>query len=683
MIFALDVGTRKVAGLIGYVENDILNVVDFEVLEHPARNMLDGQIHDIKGVAAVIETVKKKLEERNEVKLDEVAVAVAGRFLKTVTLEAELDFSGDLIDEGTVKELEMKAVSQIPSSDDSGSELHCVGYSVIEYRLDGFWIRNLIGHRGKKLYVRVVAALLPVQVVDAMIIALRKAGLRPSFLTLEPMAALQIAVPEDLRILNIALVDIGAGTSDIAVAKGGTIVGYDMVPMAGDEITEVIAQSYLLDFLSAEKLKRMINDSTSFETIDVTGNKIIINGSSVVKVISPTVEMIAKSIADKIKQLNLAKPSALFLVGGGAKLRYLQNQLAHVLDLPIERVALRTVEELPRIKSFREDFKGSEYVTLAGIAYVSAYNSGSIYDTVSLNGERIRLIKIGQNQSILQLLIQKGFKFAEIFGMPQPTITFEINGETRMIPGKISGGMKILLNGTEVPLHHTIRNGDEIVIKYNEIERFESRLQDFVKQIIVEVDHQEITRFWPKISINGEVTENLDHLIKDGDKIQVQYPDTEEVKKIINDKMGFLNYSINGESKTAQKTFLELVEIKDENEREKKYIFRTRKAKIKDVLPKYEPVKVFFNDQEIFLSPVNSIVLVNGEYVSVESELSDGMVIEHQTWQPIVADVLARVNLKIDSIADYKIFLNEKPASFVEKVNQNDKIRFETVRKAQ
>lgn len=683
MIFALDVGTRKVAGLIGYVENDILNVVDFEVLEHPARNMLDGQIHDIKGVAAVIETVKKKLEQRNEVKLDEVAVAVAGRFLKTVTLEAELDFSGDLIDEGTVKELEMKAVSQIPSSDDSGSELHCVGYSVIEYRLDGFWIRNLIGHRGKKLYVRVVAALLPVQVVDAMIIALRKAGLRPSFLTLEPMAALQIAVPEDLRILNIALVDIGAGTSDIAVAKGGTIVGYDMVPMAGDEITEVIAQSYLLDFLSAEKLKRMIDDSTSFETIDVTGNKIVINGSSVVKAISPTVEMIAKSIADKIKQLNLTKPSALFLVGGGAKLRYLQNQLAHVLDLPIERVALRTVEELPRIKSFREDFKGSEYVTLAGIAYVSAYNSGSIYDTVSLNGERIRLIKIGQNQSILQLLIQKGFKFAEIFGMPQPTITFEINGETQMIPGKISGGMKILLNGTEVPLHHTIRNGDEIVIKYNEIEKLEPKLQDFVKQIIVEVDHQEITRFWPKISINGEATENLDHLIKDGDKIQVQYPDTEEVKKIINDKMGLLNYSINSESKTAQKTFLELVEIKDENEREKKYIFRTRKTKIKDVLPKHEPVKVFFNDEEIVLSPVNSIVLVNGEYVSVETELSDGMAIEHPAWQPIVADVLARVNLKIDSIADYKIFLNEKPASFVEKVNQNDKIRFEIIRKVQ
>ncbi len=683
MIFALDVGTRKVAGLIGYIEDDVLNVLDFETVEHPARNMLDGQIHDIKGVAKVIETVKKRLEERNEVKLNEVAVAVAGRFLKTVVLEAEMDFSKDLIDEDTIKELEMKAVSQIPSSDESGSELHCVGYSVIEYRLDGLWIKSLVGHRGKKLYVRIVAALLPVQVVDAMIAALHRAGLRPSFLTLEPMAALEIAVPDDLRILNIALVDIGAGTSDIAVAKGGTIVGYDMVPMAGDEITEVVAQTYLLDFLSAEKVKRAINDQMSFETVDVTGNKIVVDRSSVLKAISPTVEMIAKSIAEKIKQLNLTRPSAVFLVGGGAKLKYLQDELARALDLPIERVALRTVEELARIKSLREDFKGSEYVTLAGIAYISTRSSGSIYDTVTLNGERMRLIKIGQNQSILQLLIQKGFKFTEIFGVPQNAIVFEVNGETRMIPAKILGGMKAFLNGVEVPLHHVVRNGDEIVVKRNEDEKpVEPKVRDFVKQIIVEVDQQEFARFWPRISINGELIENLDHPIKDGDRISVQYPDAEQIRKMISEKTGFVNYSINGESKTIQKVFFELKSIED-GEKEQKFTFKTRRIKIKDVLPEYEPIRVFFNDEEVVLSPVNSVVLVNGEYASVDSELTEGMEIECSLWQPIVADVLAKVDLKTDGITDYKIFLNDMPVSFAQKVSQNDRIRFEGIKKVQ
>jgi len=80
---------------------------------------------------------------------------------------------------------------------------------------------------------------------------------------------------------------------------------------------------------------------------------------------------------------------------------------------------------------------------------------------------------------------------------------------------------------------------------------------------------------------------------------------------------------------------------------------------------------------------VNSVVLVNGEYISVESELSEGMKIECSTWQPIVADVLAKTNLKTDGITDYKIFLNERPVSFVEKVNPNDRIRFEVFRKVQ
>ncbi|HEY8541502.1 MAG TPA: cell division protein FtsA, partial [Pseudothermotoga sp.] len=144
-----------------------------------------------------------------------------------------------------------------------------------------------------------------------------------------------------------------------------------------------------------------------------------------------------------------------------------------------------------------------------------------------------------------------------------------------------------------------------------------------------------------------------------------------------------VNYSINGESRTIQKVFCELVEIQDKGEKEERYIFKTRKTKIKDILPKSEPVKVFFNDEEVILSRANSVVMVNGEYLSTESDLLEGMSIEYSTWQPIIADVLAKVNLKTDGIIDYKIFLNERPVNFAAKVNQNDKIRFEVLRKAQ
>ena len=66
---------------------------------------------------------------------------------------------------------------------------------------------------------------------------------------------MNVAIPEQYRLLNIALVDVGAGTSDICLTKDGSIVAYGMIPSAGDELTEIIAKEYLVDFASAEKIK--------------------------------------------------------------------------------------------------------------------------------------------------------------------------------------------------------------------------------------------------------------------------------------------------------------------------------------------------------------------------------------------------------------------------------------------
>ena len=80
-------------------------------------------------------------------------------------------------------------------------------------------------------------------------------GLEVANLTLEPIAAINVAIPESYRLLNIALVDIGAGTSDISITKDGSIIAYGMIPLAGDELTELIVQNYLVDFKTAEYIK--------------------------------------------------------------------------------------------------------------------------------------------------------------------------------------------------------------------------------------------------------------------------------------------------------------------------------------------------------------------------------------------------------------------------------------------
>ena len=82
-IFALDIGTRKVMGIIARQHDDYLEIIDTEVIEHAQRSMIDGQIHNIAEVAKVVKKVKDNLESRLHKKLRKVGVAVAGRNLRT------------------------------------------------------------------------------------------------------------------------------------------------------------------------------------------------------------------------------------------------------------------------------------------------------------------------------------------------------------------------------------------------------------------------------------------------------------------------------------------------------------------------------------------------------------------------------------------------------------------------
>jgi cell division ATPase FtsA len=117
----------------------------------------------------------------------------------------------------------------------------------------------------------VLATFLPHTVVDSLYAVMDRVGLKVINLTLEPIAAINVSIPKDVRLLNLAMVDIGAGTSDIAITKDGTVTAYAMCSVAGDEITEKIAQHYLLDFHTAERVKIELQSNDVIEFEDIMG----------------------------------------------------------------------------------------------------------------------------------------------------------------------------------------------------------------------------------------------------------------------------------------------------------------------------------------------------------------------------------------------------------------------------
>ena len=252
IIFSLDIGTRSIIGTVGIIKDKKFQVVCEKYLEHEERAMVDGQIHDVNLVAQVALKVKDAIEKEIGIKLTEVSIAAAGRFLRTINSNAELDISDDEneVNKEIVRTLELSAVKKAEEEINKTSEgkLYCVGYSVKNYYLNGYLIANLIGQKGENIGTEVIATFLPRSVIDSLYSVMNKINLKVSNLTLEPIAAMEAAVPKNLRLLNIGLVDIGAGTSDIAISSKETISAYGMVPIAGDEITEAIVQEYLVDF---------------------------------------------------------------------------------------------------------------------------------------------------------------------------------------------------------------------------------------------------------------------------------------------------------------------------------------------------------------------------------------------------------------------------------------------------
>ena len=207
IIFSLDIGTRSIIGTVGVWRGEKFHVVQEYYVEHEERAMIDGQIHDISLVAAGVNKLKKQLEKRLKFKLEKVAIAAAGRFLRTTVAKANLMIDEDKeIDRELIRSLELTAVKMAEDevNRETQGKLYCVGYSVRSYYLNGYVIHNLLSHKGESVGTEIIATFLPRSVIDSLYAVMERVGLEVSSLTLEPIAAMEAAIPPNLRLLNLA-----------------------------------------------------------------------------------------------------------------------------------------------------------------------------------------------------------------------------------------------------------------------------------------------------------------------------------------------------------------------------------------------------------------------------------------------------------------------------------------------
>jgi cell division protein FtsA len=710
IIFALDIGTRSVVGMILKQHSDgKYEVLHMKVMEHEERSMLDGQIHHIPAVAKVINKIKEELETETG-PLQKVCVAAAGRALKTVKGRAEKDISAASV--STKEEeihMELAAVQhaqfQLASmlEEKSNYTYDCVGYSVLHYYLDDQEIGSFIEQQGKTASVDVIATFLPRVVVESLIRALREAGLEMEALTLEPIAAINVLIPPSMRKLNVALVDIGAGTSDIALTAEGTVVAYGMVPVAGDEITEAISSEFLLDFPVAEEMKRSLWKNDYVAYTDILGFSSKKSKQEILEKIQPAIENLADKITNEILQLNAKAPQAVMLIGGGSLTPNLREKIAEKLNLPIERAAIRGIDAITSLTA-SIDHKGPEFVTPVGIG-IAAKENPVKYVTVTVNEKTLRLFEV-KKLTIGDALIAGGADLSKLYGRPGMGLMIKVNGEVQMFKGALGTPPKIMMNGKESSLSQEIFEGAAIFFEVGQNgENASVTVKDAVQEHVVKT-----------IIINGEPLSvetqyylnhhlvNPEALVKDRDEIVSYFPNRiDEVLDMngihINQETNSFTVTVDGKpvnlNRNIKDTFLINGQIADKHSKWSSGDHlsfdnqQDNEITLKDLLNSLElnlhqSCSVKFNSEEVTLTRPLFKFLRNGVLLEEDSVLcmNDELFIEKRKQQPFIfQDIFTQVDISVSPKPGETLIIlkNHEKAGFQTEIETGDilELKFE------
>ncbi|MDD5491320.1 MAG: hypothetical protein PHV60_01390 [bacterium] len=705
-IFALDIGTRKVAGLVAIRENETIKILDCELREHQTRAMLAGQIHDVDRVAAVVQEIKTVLEQRQGERIDKVAVAVAGRTLKTLRGQAQKNISFENeITSPDVLDLELAAVQQVLNNLGNQPEqalaenFYCVGYSVVSYFLDQEKIDNLVGQKGYDIGVEIIATFLPRIVLESMFTVLKKTGLEVSSLTLEPIAAINAIIPPDMRRLNLALVDIGAGTSDIAITTGGSVIAYGMVPSAGDMITEKLCDLYLLDFCVGERIKRLLSSQTQVEFTDIFGKQWNRSALQILSDLTPAIEALAATISERILALNRTAPSALVCVGGGSLTPLLQEKLAQALHLSRERIGVRGPELISWIHNPTGKLTGPEAITPLGITSIATERQGLQFVNITVNGKHIHLLNINQKLNVLSALLASGISTKKMHARPGLSKTFELNGDLRIIQGTLGKPATVLLNNAPASLEDPINDHSQIIFEealYGQDGR--AKIGDFIsllsrKKIIL---NGEIVSAGPAVYLNNEPA-GLDTEIPDLAKIEIKAETS--LRELLRQKFDVSQASersivvtIDNEPRIITQQSFHLAINEQEASLEAPLhdgdvveyaAHNPRHYQLKDVVPEPQTgrgIRVSINGQEYTIEGQHGKIYMNSQEVSPDEFIINGAdirTIPGKNAELIVVDLLRYITLDVDRNAGKKLkmFVNGREANFTTALSQGAEVK--------
>lgn len=343
-IVALDIGTEFVKALIAKVTDDELEIIGAGRTRQDISDMHSGAIADISGVVRNCEEALAAAEDQAGLQAKQVVIGIAGELVKGVTNtiryrrpqpdrpldSAEMEF----IIEKVQERAQHKAQRQIGlETGNEDVEVKLVNSALVSIHIDGYKVSNPIGFQGRDVAVQIYTAFAPMVHIGALERVADELALDLLAVAAEPFAVSRSVLGNDASSnFTAILVDVGGGTTDIAVVNDGGVEGTKMFGIGGRSFTRTIAADMDLSYTDAEKLKVNIDNDQIKAGVAKQVNEAI---DKTLQVWTGGVEL-ALSEFDSVDHL----PNRILLCGGGASLTSLVDALGNTdwyTDLPFTK----------------------------------------------------------------------------------------------------------------------------------------------------------------------------------------------------------------------------------------------------------------------------------------------------------------------------------------------------------
>lgn len=330
-IVALDIGTEFVKALIAKMDGDKLQIVGVGRARQDLGDMHSGAIADISGVVRNCEEALAAAEEQAGLQAKKVIIGIAGELVKGVTdtiryrrprpdrpLDtAEMEF----IIEKVQERAQTKAQKQIAlETGNPDVEIKLVNSALVGIHIDGYKVSNPIGFQGRDVAVQIYTAFAPMVHIGALERVAQELSLELLAVAAEPFAVSRSVLGTDTNSsLTAILIDVGGGTTDIAVVNDGGVEGTKMFSIGGRSFTRTIASEMDLSYNDAEKLKVNIDHEQIKPSVTEDVNK------AIDKTLDVWISGVELALSDFESADHL--PNRILLCGGGASLSKLVDIL--------------------------------------------------------------------------------------------------------------------------------------------------------------------------------------------------------------------------------------------------------------------------------------------------------------------------------------------------------------------